>query len=306
MSYLSDYEADIASGKWGKDKITVQVDTQTGEVLEEKQVIVKPENVGEKMAIDDKQIGNKTYTILSNQESQKIAMVVESIKSEELKKALTLLGNTEIIKAISCDMAASYLKLCSDYLPHSTVVVDKFHVFKYVIEALQEVRIRIKKDRIKELPKGKDRKKSVGELSHLEQLQRCRFALNKSREKWTSEQTKNIESLFEKYEDLKNAYELTEKFRAWYHHSNQGKHRIEIEKALFEWYEAVEKSKLDEFKSAKKMLEKHEVEIINYFFEKITSAKAERLNGKIERFVSNNYGIKNNDFVLYRIIGYFA
>ena len=36
-----------------------------------------------------------------------------------------------------------------------------------------------------------------------------------------------------------------------------------------------------------------------------TNAKAERLNGKIQRFISNNYGIKDKDFALYRIKKYF-
>jgi hypothetical protein len=35
------------------------------------------------------------------------------------------------------------------------------------------------------------------------------------------------------------------------------------------------------------------------------SSKSERLNGKIQRFISNNYGIKDKDFALYRIKKYF-
>jgi len=54
------------------------------------------------------------------------------------------------------------------------------------------------------------------------------------------------------------------------------------------------------------MIRKHEDEIINFFRHGITNAKAERLNGKIQRFVTNNYGIKNKDFTLYRIAGYFS
>ena len=47
-------------------------------------------------------------------------------------------------------------------------------------------------------------------------------------------------------------------------------------------------------------------EIINFFPHGMTNAKAERLNGKIQRFVSSNYGIKDKDFSLYRIAGYFS
>jgi len=54
------------------------------------------------------------------------------------------------------------------------------------------------------------------------------------------------------------------------------------------------------------MIRKHEDEIINFFRYGMSNARAERLNGKIQRFVSNNYGIKNKDFSIYRIAGYFS
>jgi transposase len=54
------------------------------------------------------------------------------------------------------------------------------------------------------------------------------------------------------------------------------------------------------------MIKKHEYEILNFFCCGHTNAKAERLNGKIQRFVSNNYGMKDKDFFLYRTAGYFS
>ena len=54
------------------------------------------------------------------------------------------------------------------------------------------------------------------------------------------------------------------------------------------------------------MIRKQEDEIINFFSYGMTNAKAERLNGKIQRFVSNNYGIKDRDFIFYRIANYFS
>ncbi|MDR2652778.1 MAG: transposase [Prevotellaceae bacterium] len=40
------------------------------------------------------------------------------------------------------------------------------------------------------------------------------------------------------------------------------------------------------------MMRKHESGIINFFRHGLTNAKAERLNGKIQRIASNNYGLK--------------
>jgi hypothetical protein len=54
------------------------------------------------------------------------------------------------------------------------------------------------------------------------------------------------------------------------------------------------------------MMRKHEIQIIIFFKHGLTNAKAENLNGKIQRFVSNNYGIKDKDFFLYRTAKYFS
>ena len=70
------------------------------------------------------------------------------------------------------------------------------------------------------------------------------------------------------------------------------------------WLEKLEEVK--QFEPASKMIQKHENQILNYFKNPQTNAKAERLNGKIERFLSNNYGTRDLDFTLYRIKGYFA
>lgn len=54
------------------------------------------------------------------------------------------------------------------------------------------------------------------------------------------------------------------------------------------------------------MIEKHHDDIINYFKEGQTNAKAENMNSKIQRFLANNFGIKDRDFFLYRVQGYFS
>jgi transposase len=61
-----------------------------------------------------------------------------------------------------------------------------------------------------------------------------------------------------------------------------------------------------EFKGVIKMLRKHETQIVNYFRQGATNAKAERLNGKIQRYITQNYGLKDKDFFLYRVAGYFS
>jgi transposase len=304
---LSDYQTDLKSGKWAGNKIVTRIDHDTGQVLKQKTIsILKPENVGPHMAIDDKQLSGDVYTILSNQSTQKIALMIESIRPEELRKALGLLGNIDLIQAISCDMAPSYLKLCKDALPDATIVIDKFHVMQYVLDALQQVRADIKKGLLDQLPKGKRKPENSEILSDLQLLKRCRYSLNQSSDKWSENLISLINELFERFPDIKTAYDLCQSFREWYDKKNQNKPQLNREIALFNWYDMVEKSGLKQFTGVVKMIEKHESEIINYFQTGLTSAKAERLNGSLQRFVTNNYGMRNKDFALYRIQGYFA
>jgi hypothetical protein len=54
------------------------------------------------------------------------------------------------------------------------------------------------------------------------------------------------------------------------------------------------------------MIRNHEQLILNFFLKGAGNAAAERLNGKIQRFVSNSMGVKNRDFILYRGAGYFS
>jgi transposase len=54
------------------------------------------------------------------------------------------------------------------------------------------------------------------------------------------------------------------------------------------------------------MFGKHEKEILNYFRNGLSTAKAENPNGKLQRFISANFGIKDKDFFLYRTAVYFS
>jgi len=309
-NYLSDYRQDKESGKWLKEKIPI-ADKNTGEILHELPVyVVKPENIGESMAIDDKQIGRDTFTIMTNQQTGKIAMLVETLKAEELQMGAALLGEvTHKIKSISCDMSPSYLKFIESCFKQSSIVIDKFHVVRYVLEALQDVRRRMKAQIMEQLPKGKGSRKTPQNeqlLSALELLRRSKYMLTQSQTNWTEIQKELSQQLFQRFPEIKNAYQLSEHFKNWYDRSNAVKPKIILEQELYQWYELVEESRLKEFVNVVKMIEKHEENILNYFQRKQTNAKAENMNGKIQRFITNNFGVRDKDFTLYRIANYFS
>lgn len=305
-NFLSDYMPDIENKKWHPQKIET-VDEFTGEVLKEKPVyIFKPENLGQNMAIDDKNIGGNGFTIFSNNDTGKIAMMIESTRYEEISVAMGLFGDElRKVRNVSRDMSTTYALTCSNFMPLAIQVIDKFHVMRYVYDAVSQVRINICKELKSKLSEGKKKTEEDKRiLAELEPLRRVIHALTQSPEKWSEEMKNTINQLFEKYDTLKIAYQISQSFKHWYNFKNHLKPIAEISTNLNRWYEQAKQ--IEEFKSVIRMIRKHEDEILNFFRHGMTNAKAERLNGKIQRFVSNNYGIKDKDFILYRIANYFS
>ena len=309
---LSGYKQAVAAGQWGEKKITI-ADQDTGEVIKEKQVpIAKAENFGSHMTVDEKQIGKKMYTIMTNARTGKIALLAQTMKPEELKQAIdSYLSEKAIeVKSVSCDMSPSYKKFCKEAFPNTRLVVDKFHVIKHLMDALQQVRKQLKTQCLnsdKTLVKQPD-----GDLpqdrvwTDIELLERSRYVLCKMQPDWEDDEKEMMEHLFNSFPVLQSAYLLTQKLRLWYNGRNIGKNLNTLENELNNWCDEVNEAKIAAFKAVRKMIEKHQDDILNYFREGQTNAKAENMNGKIQRFLANNFGIRDRDFFLYRVAGYFS
>jgi transposase len=303
-NFLSDYLSDIKAKKWHPQKIET-VNKITGEVSEKPVYVFENENIGENMSIDDKYIGRDGFTVLSNQDTSKVALLVESTNYEEVTRSMELFGNELCkIKNISMDMSPTYALVFRNLTPDATQIIDKFHVMKYVYGAVSEVRTNIRKDLTISLSKGKTKTDADKQtLSDLERMRRVRHAITQSPEKWSKEMENTVNQVFETHNELKMAYQISQNFKHWYDYQNRLIPINKIRQNLYRWYEQA--SQLAEFKRVIKMIRKHEDQILNFFKHGHTNAKAERLNGKIQRFVSANYGIKDKDFALYRIANYF-
>lgn len=305
---LSGYKQHVQAGTWGEKKITV-VDEDTGEVIKEKPVpIAKPENMCSHMSIDEKQIGKKMYTIMTNAKTGKIAFLAQTMKPEELKQAIEnyLSEQAKDVKSVSCDMSPSYKKFCKEVFPNTQLVIDKFHVIKHLMDALQQVRKQLKTQCLNSEKTSTPNTESEKAWTNIELLERSRYPLCKMQADWEEDEKEIMTYLFHHYPVLKTAYNLTQQLRNWYNGRNIGKHINTLERELYNWCDKVNETKIAAFKGVRKMIEKHQDDIINYFKEGQTNAKAENMNGKIQRFLANNFGIKDRDFFLYRIAGYFS
>ena len=58
-------------------------------------------------------------------------------------------------------------------------------------------------------------------LSELELIRRVQHAVTQSPDKWNNEMQEAINQVFEKYDDLKTAYQISQDFKKWYDYSNR-------------------------------------------------------------------------------------
>ena len=307
-NYLSGYPEAVESKQWGKDNFI-------GSDKREKSVpVLKPENFGEQMAVDEKMIDQEFYTVMTNRQTGKIALLAETLTVKDLNMLIDKTGEAKhLVKTITADLSPTYEKFCEQSFPDAILVADKFHVVQHIVEAVQSLRLRLKQEEIAKLPTTKKERKEyekstklINGESRIELLTRSRYVLFKRTDNWTAFQHKRATLLFETFPKLKTTYELTQQIRQWLDKENVGKYEWQIEKQLIHWYDCAEQAKLPEVENLIRIIGSNEEKIMNYFKTGKTNAKAEAMNSKIQKFITANYGVRDKDFFMYRLAHYYS
>lgn len=312
-----------------------KTDSKTGEIPVLPVPIFKPENFGEHMAIDDKNIGGEGYTVIANKNTGKIAVLAQTTKTDILAKIIQKIPVSirYKVKIISKDLAEGYDWIARTLFLNATRVDDKFHVLQLGFEAMQNVRVRYRQRVLTEERNRREEKKAhsrerkaqcenQGKIwkkpkdqitkpktysngdTKKELLARSRYLLFSFREKWTESQKERATILFQEFPEIEKAYDLMIQFRAFYQTKvgdmNTAKQRLK------EWYEKVGTADIEEMETFASTIAHHEATILNYFETGCTNAFAESINAQIQRFVQSNQGTSDRDFFHFRLKGYFS
>lgn len=130
-------------------------------------------------------------------------------------------------------------------------------------------------------------------------LRKCRNMLLQSGDKWTDNQKKRADVLFEKYPKIKEAYCLLCSFRSIFKNKTLTPATAKIE--LHKWYDKVSESSLREVKAARDTIKLKEDEVLNYFVEFSTNASAESFNSKVKNFKTQLHGVIDVKIFMYRL-----
>lgn len=311
------------------------VDAKTGEISVISVPIFKPENVGENMAIDDKNIGGEGYTVFSNKNTGKIAVLAQTTRAYELSLIIQKVSMKVryAVKTISKDLAENYDWIARTLFLNAIRIDDKFHVLKLGFEALQDVRVRYRQEVLTEERKKREEKKALererkdeflrrnekhtkpknskslpkmyenGDTKK-ELLARSLYLLFQFEKSWSETQKKRAATLFREFPEIRRAYQLMCHFRHFY--QVKAGNITQAKKKLKDWYIEVSTEEIEEMINFASTVADHEGTILNYFESGQTNAFAESLNSKIQRFVQSNQGTNDRDFFHFRLKGYFS
>ncbi len=189
------------------------------------------------------------------------------------------------VEAVASDGARGFLASTKEHLHNALIVLDHFHVNKYLNDAVDTVR----KEELK-----KARQENNGQLSEILHCNR-RFILMQN--KVTSKKKDILEKLALLNERVYKATLLKEQFLSIYTAEN---HKVAYTN-LREWIVSAIKSQLPSFIDLGYKFFRKRHYILNYFINKITTAVSEGINNKIKRLKRMAYGYKDIKYFLLKI-----
>lgn len=271
-------------------------------------------------SIDETSLSDgELYTILTNKAAQgrcgSIIAIIAGTKAETVIEILRKipLKTRKKVSEITLDMAGNMALIARRCFPSATQVTDRFHVQKLASEALQEIRIKYRWQAIDAENEAIEQAKSTQAEYQPEVLSngdtvkqllaRSRYVLYKKASDWTETQKQRAELLFERYPDLKKAYELTMALSHIFENTHDKLYGLA---RLAKWHEKVRQSGFKAFNTVARSIQNHYETILNYFDNRSTNASAESFNAKIKAFRSQFRGVRNIEFFLYRLTQLYA
>nr|WP_306413903.1 transposase [Pedobacter sp. V48] len=277
-------------------------------------------NISPYLSIDETALSNgELYTIITNKTAKgRKGAIVAMIKGTVAEDIIAVLKKIperlrKRVQEVTMDMAANMQLAIRRCFTNAHRVIDRFHVQKLAYDAVQECRIKYRWEALdaeNEAIKQAKRDKTIfrGEVlsngDTLKQLlARSRYLLFKHHSKWTQVQKNRAELLFERYPELKKAYKLSLRLGEIF---KVCKSKEQAFKRLALWYNDVEDSAIEAFRTVSRSIQAHYLSILNFFTNRSTNASAESFNAKVKAFRATSRGVRDVKFFLFRLSKIYA
>ena len=238
------------------------------------------------VGIDDFAIrkGHTYNTGIHDLRNSTLLTVVRGRKYDELinNESLRQIVNSVSPFAVVMDLAKSYHNFAQEVFPNAIHIADRFHVNRYITEALHSIRKRV------------SRNLNTYQSKFLKQNKKL---LEKRNDSLTKDEQSVLETILRLSSELKEAYWFKEALIEWYDYSNKTNAMNLLEK----WIQHGESLDISEVSQALKTFKNWKIEIANYHQCRFTNAAVEGKNNKIKALQRRSYFLRNRQSYEYRI-----
>ena len=250
----------------------------------------------------DTQYGKYAF-VLNDPIHRKCLDILPERKKEYLIQYFTYCNNRHSVEFVISDMYEPYLLVTQIMFPKAKYVVDRFHYTRYIMEALDKVRIRLQKEygyNSKEYRMLKNKKNVTLLRKYSNDIDWWTYT-----QRYKNKHMVNIlkyelrEEILSINPELKQAYILKELFFDTVKHLEY----LDAEEELKEWISICDKCGIKEFEEAAKTIKNWLPYIVNSFIdERFSNGYTEGLNNKIKVIKRIGFGYRNFDFFRLRIM----
>jgi len=230
------------------------------------------------LGMDEKSFkrGQSYITLLTDLEQSRVLEVVEDRTREAAGQLWETLSPEQkaSVEAVAVDMWAPFIQTIQTQVPDADVVHDKFHVSKYLNEAVDKVR----------------------RQEHKELLAQGDETLKGSRQLWlynpqnfSPEQATEFAALKDLQLKVARAWAAKELFTKFWQYQEAGWAR----RFFKDWFGWVSRSRLKPMIAVARMLKRHLENLLTYLKHHITNAVTEGLNSKIQSLKAAARGFRN-------------
>jgi transposase len=242
--------------------------------------LTKMKNVG----IDEKSFlkGHQYASLMVDIDGERVVDVVEGRTIESTDELWSKVPDKvkDKVEAVATDMWDAFITSTKNNVPQAAIVHDKFHIAKYLNDAVDKVR----KSEHKALLKEGD-----------EILKGKKFLFLKSMKSMSGEDKKDFKILRKEVLKTGRAWSIKEMFSDFWMY----KYQKSAKKFFDQWYWWATHSRLKPMSDVAKMLKRHFDNIATYLKHRITNALIEGFNSKIQSIKANARGYRN--FENYRV-----
>jgi transposase len=236
------------------------------------------------LGMDEKSFkrGQSYVTLLTDLEQSRVLDVVQERTSEaadQLWETLTP-EQKQTVEAVAVDMWEPFIQTIQKQVPDADIVHDKFHVSKYLGEAVDKVRRQEHKELLEQ---GDDTLKGTRQL----------WLYNP--QNFSSDQAEEFSALKDLHLKVARAWAAKELFSKFWQYQEEGWAR----RFFKDWFGWVSRSRLKPVVEVAQMLKRHLDNLLTYLKHRITNAVTEGLNSKIQSLKFAARGFRN--FRNYRI-----